>query len=109
ALVLASQQGQSKGIARQRSESGEAQENVETDQAELLTLAAQIRRTRERLQKLTVEGIHQRTHTIQMLTEQMTHTITEAAWQQRARSDGMVQIRMQELQKMDQLLQRMMG
>ncbi len=109
AYALANQQGpmQSKGIAsQQRIESGDKPESAETEQVDLLELATQIRRTRERLQKISVEGIPQRIPTVQTLSEQVTRIVKEAAWQQSSMTEGIVKLHVRDVQMMEQLLQR---
>lgn len=115
ALALAQQQGQvaNKGIiSQQRSESGEVgsvQENAAMEQTALLELATLLRQSRERLQKILVDGIYQRTPTVQTLSEQITRVIKEAAWQQGTMNDGLVRLPMRDMQIVEQLFQRMMA
>jgi hypothetical protein len=111
ALVMANQQGQalSKGIAsKQRSNSGELL-NTEPEQADLLELATQIRRTREHLQKMSVEGIRQSAPIVQALGEQLTRVVNAATRQQQSKlPEGVVQLHVRDVQMMEQLLQRML-
>jgi methyl-accepting chemotaxis protein len=106
ALVLAAQQGKG-GVGKQADENVGAKEIAESEQPDVFELVAHLRQVRERLQKISIESMQQRTHTVQILSEQVTRTLAETARQQSNRADGMVQIPMRELRTIDQLLQRM--
>jgi methyl-accepting chemotaxis protein len=106
ALVLAAQQG--KGSAgKPTEESLGAKDTVESEQPDMLELAVHLRQVRERLQKISLESMQQRTHTVQILSEQVTRTLAETVRLQNNKVDGVVQIPVRELRMMDQLLQRM--
>lgn len=106
ALVLAAQQGKG-GVGKQADESVGAKDTAESEQPDVFELVAHLRQVRERLQKISIESMQQRTHTVQILSEQVTRTLAETARQQNNRVDGVVQIPLRELRTIDQLLQRM--
>ncbi|GHO92518.1 hypothetical protein KSF_025660 [Reticulibacter mediterranei] len=105
ALVLAAQQGKG-GTGKLADETVGAKDNVESE-PDVFELVAHLRQVRERLQKILIESMQQRTHTVQILSEQVTRTLAETARLQNNRADGVVQIPVRELRTMDQLLQRM--
>ncbi len=81
-------------------------EQIDVITRQELERATQIRRTRERLQKISVEGIPQRIPTVQTLSEQVTRIVKEAAWQQSSMTEGIVKLHVRDVQMMEQLLQR---
>ena len=85
------------------------QESAEAEQTNPFELAAQLRHSRDHLQKILIDGVYQRTPTAQTLSEQITRVIKEAAWQQSNINNGIVKLQLRDMQMVEQLLERLMA